>query len=173
MNFRTYGPFELQAIAAGEIDKLFLEIKKVDEGLQYAIGVYIVAAKGSDGCLTPVYVGQTENEFGRRFRDELDAEKFDKSVPQNGSLKLFLIALITTSGKLQKVENELDSSSIDRLELALIGSCLSKNPSLQNKQLRNIQERTINASMHVPGYLNSSVEDEDYDEAARELAEML
>ena len=56
--------------------------------------------------------------------------------------------------------------SIDRLEFALIGSCLAKN-----SDLLNAQEKVFHKWLTVPGYWNSHPDD--YDDAALQLARML
>jgi hypothetical protein len=170
MNFSTYGPFELREMSPAGIDKLFESIKKTDKNLQYAIGVYIVAAKDNDGELIPWYVGKTDNEFGKRLIQHFDGARFYKLAAERGPLSFFLIARVTPSGRLKKVTARMRETpglkSIDRLEFALIGSCSSRNSELLNKR-----EKSFHTIMHVPGYWNSSVEH--YDDAARELAGML
>jgi hypothetical protein len=120
------------------------------------------------GELVPWYVGKTDKGFGIRFRQHLAGRKlaplFEMKVV---AIRVFVIALVTSAGKLKrKLSAAGFVRSIDRLEFALIGSCLEKN-----KNLINTKEKVFQKGLHVPGYLNS--EPKNYDESAQQLAKML
>jgi hypothetical protein len=171
MNFLTFGPFELKEISAYAIDKLFVEIKAAKEGLDVAIGVYIFARRSDRGKLIPLYVGKTNRGFGGRFIDHFEAGRFDGSLSKGDRLNIFLIALATSPKRLKKVTSNMRDSqkgmkSIDKLEFALIGSCVELNPELINKR-----EGRFLRTLHVPGYWNSPAHE--HDASAKKLAVML
>ncbi len=170
MNFLTYGPFEFHNTSQAAIRKAFVEINEVDKGLECAVGVYIFATRGAKNTFIPLYVGKTDNGFGERIRHHFDVNKFDESLKVMKNLSLFLIAQATPSGRLKKATKRTPPGrglkSIDRLEFALIGSCLTKN-----RDLLNIKDSTFHTSMRVPGYWNSAIEDQN--ESAKKLAKML
>ena len=170
MNFTTYGPFQLKEMSKTGIDELYQDIKTINADLQFAVGVYVVAAKDAKGRLVPWYVGKTGKEFGARLRQHFDAEKFHALSSKSGSLFVFLLAHVTNSGKIKKVTDSakrgLNLTAIDHLEFTLIGSCLLKNPDILNKS-----GKSFHASIYVPGYLNSPPDKRD--EAAQSFASML
>jgi hypothetical protein len=171
VKFSTYGPFQLTEMSPEGVRALFESINATKANLQYAIGVYIFATMDSKGKLIPWYVGKTDKGFGRRLRNHLDAGKFHHLQSDSGPISVFLIARVTPSGRLKKkvtgrTRGRSGLKSIDRLEFALIGTCLLLNTDLMNKS-----EKNFHTSMHVPGYLNSPVSSRN--KSATELAKML
>jgi hypothetical protein len=177
MNFSTFGPFPMSEWSQEGLktfwDKTDTVQKRLDypTGLNKAIGVYIVALEGVGGALIPWYVGKTDNGFGIRFKQHLRGARFASLFSKNSpAVKVFLIARVTSSAKLKRVTRKMREGkgmkSIDRLEFALIGSCLARNPDLVNKR-----EKKFHGGLHVPGYWNSNPKN--YDLAARKLAKML
>jgi hypothetical protein len=169
MNFATYGPYELKEWSRNGIHALFDEAVEEQDGLNKAIGIYIISTRNRKGKLIPAYVGKTVNSFGKRFLEHYGSNKFHHLFSEKSSVHVFLIPRITGKGKFVKSTAKLKKSglpSIDRLEFALIGSCLA-----QNSELINVRDATLHKTFHVPGYWNSKPKD--FDNAARELATML
>jgi hypothetical protein len=175
MNFSTFGPFPLQEWSKKGLREFWIDTDRLQaesgypQSLDRGIGVYLFVAELQSGELVPWYVGKTDKSFGLRFRQHLAggrklAPLFKMKVV---AIKVFVIALVTSAGKLKrKLSAAGFVRSIDRLEFALIGTCLSKN-----KNLINSKEKAFHTGLHVPGYLNS--DPKNYDESALQLAKML
>jgi hypothetical protein len=167
VEYATCGPFELTR-KNGRVDPKRLEDfwskvkreKNAYTNLDAAIGVYIVATRIGKAAPKPWYVGRTYVGFRNRFSAHLKGETaFDRisEFAPNGSLYVFLIARLNESGKFtrpryRKVNGKhkvVSFKTIERLEFALIGSCL-----LRNKNLINTSEKTFHSGLSVPGYLN-------------------
>lgn len=177
MNFSTFGPFVIDEWSTDGLEKFWADSDRIQEALGYstglrkAIGIYIVVVEDANGSLVPWYVGKTDNGFGIRFKQHRNATKVRSIFRiKSKAVKVFLIARITSSGKLKKVTPRMKASeglkSIDKVEFALIGSCLAVNP-----KIINTREKIFHTLLHVPGYLNS--DPKNYDEAALQLANML
>jgi len=175
--FETLGPFELTR-KEGVVEASSLnQIWKEPRDLRYGVGVYIIASR-KRGKLVPWYVGRSDRGFASRLNRHSIFEKIYSKV-KRGSLFLFLIARVTTkTGSLKKaLRRHVESGdsfrsfsaklkSINRLEFALIGSCMA-----QNEDLLNLQEKAFHRGLIVPGYLNDS--NETLTSPAEELGKML
>jgi len=164
MNFVTYGPFELDEWSPEGIDALYEKFEAKQKGLKFSVGVYIVGCI-ENGVLKPWYVGKSDKNMGGRVFKHFNAFLEDL-YKKNGNLQFFLIPHITKQGRLKKSSKNGYRKAIDRLEFALIGSCLGCNPKLLNKQ-----EVTFHSNMKVPGYWNSP--STEHDSSAKALAKML
>jgi len=165
MSFQTCGPFELDDWSSDGVDAFYAAIKKEDPHLVTAIGVYVIAIKKGKK-LIPYYVGKTDKRsFGHRLKEHIDGEKVEPLFHQFGKVYFFLIARLTPGGRMKKPSSK-GSNTIDRLEYALIGTSLLKNPDLLNKT-----QRKSHANLRVPGYMNRDAKTEN--KSAKLFAEML
>ncbi len=180
--FRTLGPFELKRdgnrIERGALQALWSPHQHSEGRVyRYAIGVYVIAVKQGRKLL-PLYVGKSNRGFANR----LNRHSIFSDIPKQydgKSLFLFLIARVTSEREeyrtarptvvktaLGERRGSQKLRTIDELEFALIGTCLSINPNLLNKH-----EKSFLNSLRVPGYRNDS--DQDLDQSARSLRDML
>lgn len=153
--FVTMGPFDL-ARTRGFLDAQALQkIWTGDPALEKAIGVYVIASKNGKNLL-PLYVGKSNRSFGSRLNKHSIFTTLAKNYPKD-DLCIFLIARVTTARgdyktatrKVVRDGVELQKlKSIDRLEFALIGTCLTLNKNLLNEQNKKFLE-----GLDVPGYL--------------------
>ena len=181
--FDTLGPFPLKRkkgwVDIDDVDAFWAssELEK-HEGIDSAIGVYIIATRKGDAPPKPWYVGKTERGFRRRFLEHVKHGTAFNPVAEhayNGHLQVFLLVRKNSTGHFAKahpypasrptVAKKKRHKSIDRLEFALIGACYVKN-----KKLLNVSQRTFHATLHVPGFLNSAGKPSN---AARLLKSML
>ena len=153
-------------------------IWKVNPGLRYGYGLYVMAAKTGNKFI-PWYVGKTDRTFGSRLNGHRSL--FEVSERTEGRpVHLSLMARITPKNskivrsKVFRIENGEDykvrrkkNKLIDRLEYALIEKCVSVNPDLLNVQLRKLQE-----GVSIPGFIGQ-VEPEDSDKSSKMLHRML
>ncbi len=168
--FDTYGPFLLNSHDENEIDDLYKQIQADETGLQFAIGVYIVAACSNSDSPVPWYVGITIREFGERLIEHFKAGKFAE-LAAKGPLHIHLIALRSKlSGKYVFVENgdatEEQKLIIEQLEQQLIDRCYTLNKDLLNKK------RWSPNQVHVPGFIDKGGSERDFP-AAQALAKLL
>ncbi len=174
MRFETFGPFSVPLTIDEKMTALCGAFEETREGLSHASGVYIFA-KIIREQLIPIYVGRTNNDsFGGRIphhfnqpRNQCLAAHWNE--PSN-EIYLFLIALMKSPGSFRDATSEPERyfSCITRLEDMLIGSCLRVNSDLCN--MKGVE---FHRDIYVPGYLNSSLEDEDHGASAISLAKML
>jgi predicted GIY-YIG superfamily endonuclease len=171
IKFDTFGPLLLsradQIVSVDELRTFSEALEGERKGLSKAIGVYIFGLKNSKGEITPWYVGKTDKGFSRRFDEHSRGKgenlftKLAKEMPK-GDLQVFLIARLTPSEKFMKPKKAKSKAgsqrhkitpvkSIDRLEFALIGTCLAKNPDLINRS-----QKTFHEDFHVPGYMEGN-----------------
>jgi hypothetical protein len=171
IKFDTFGPLLLsradQIVTADELRTFSKALEGEKTGLSKAIGVYVFGLKDSKGEIVPWYVGKSDKGFSRRFdehskgRGENLYEKLAKRMP-TGDLQVFLIARLTPSEKFMKAKTAKSKTgskrkrtkpvkSIDRLEFALIGTCLAKNQDLINRS-----QKTFHEDFHVPGYMEGN-----------------
>ena len=164
--FETYGPFSLPLHNWDEIDKLYVQIRAAEEDLQYAIGIYIVAAESDSGGPVPWYVGRTIREFGSRLFEHFASEKFS-GLATKGSLRIHLIALKNKGNFVtRKDATEKQKVIIIQQEQELICHCLALNSDLINKQ------RISRNQVWVPGFTDSGPA-EGRSRAAQALAKLL
>jgi len=164
MSFQTYGPFECNDWSPDGVDAFYAVFTKEHPGLEAAIGVYVIAVKKGKK-LVPCYVGKTDRSFGHRLKQHFDGEMLDALFHEHGKFYFFLIARVTPAGRIRKPSGR-PSNTIDRLEYQLIGTSLSKNPDLLNKQLKKNHTK-----LRVPGYINRDTKTEN--RSAKLFAEML
>jgi hypothetical protein len=165
--FDTYGPFKLAKHDKDGIDDLYRQIQ-TDEtvGLQFGIGIYIIATQDDPVGSIPLYVGMTTREFGARLIEHLNAGKFSDLV-EDGPLQIHLIAL-TKDGRIHTKDeaNEKQKLAIEQLEYQLINHCAKLN-----KNLLNVKRWSAN-QVHVPGFIDDGDNQRDFP-AARALAKLL
>ena len=165
MSFQTYGPLEFNDWSPEGVRAFYAELTKQHPRLESAIGVYVMAVKKGKK-LVPYYVGKTDRRsFGHRRREHFDGEMLDALFHEHGKFYFFLIARVTPAGRIRKPSGR-PSNTIDRLEYQLIGTSLSKNPDLLNKQLKKNHTK-----LRVPGYINRDTKTEN--RSAKLFAEML
>ena len=172
-NFKTYGPFQLPR-SAGVVDAACLkmmwgdEASSLPEGLNDAIGIYIIAVQTGSKKPIPLYVGRTERGFESRFKQHVSSKKIFASlgnVPEKAKLLVFFIALHTPSrGAFRKRAKRDAVRAIKALEFMLIGKCL-------NSELLNTSQSTVHRALQGLGYLNDQALIRD--DSSAQLAEML
>jgi len=154
--FKPYGPFEVPVeegrIVKDELKDFWDAVEKSNPGLKGAIGCYIFATRTGKSP-RPWYVGKTERASFRKesFQPQkllLYEEALRKQ--KRGTPLLYLIARLTTTGKLRaSAKGGQGLSSIGRLEVRLIETCLSRNSKLVNN--RSTKHFLLT---QVPGYMN-------------------
>jgi hypothetical protein len=165
--FDTYGPFLLSSHDWNDIDELYKQIQADEPGLQFAIGIYIVAADSTSGYPIPWYVGRTtRREFGIRLVEHFKNGKFAE-LAAKGSLYIHLIALRNGNKfAIPQEATEAQTIMIEQLEQQLIDRCVGLNQSLLNKK------RWSKNQIYVPGFIDKGDSDRDFP-AARALAKLL
>ncbi len=148
--FDTYGPFTLTTHDDAGIEHLFDEQIKKDEtrDIELGFGVYVIAAKDSDGGLVPWYVGRTHREFGKRILQHFKSGRF-RELAQRGPLNFFLLARARDGVvfKSSEARSEGSTRAVNYFEVMLIGTCIRLNAELLNKR-----EKRFHLNLHVPGY---------------------
>lgn len=171
--FLTKGPFKLGRTKGFMNADAFEAIWCEEPDLKKAKGVYIIATKVGTR-LVPWYVGKSDLGFGSRFRQHPIFQVIGRESP-NGDLYLFMLVRVTPKGKsMRAAKTQADPGrlkirklkSIDRLEYALIGTCLKLNANLLNEKLKRFHEGLV-----VPGYLPNP--NQDQEDSAQQLAKML
>ena len=164
--FDTYGPFLLASHNGYDIDELYRQIQADETGLQYAIGIYIVAANSNGDDPKPWYVGITTSEFGRRIKQHFERGKFAE-LAARGPLQIHLIALRNNANFVISGEaTEAHKLVIEQMEQQLIDRCITLNPELLNKKLWSKNQ------IHVPGFIDKGNSERDFP-AAQALAKLL
>ena len=156
MRFDVTGPFDLgrhgkkSLITKQSQVDLKHQLKNLNAGLDDSCGCYVFALKAGRGY-TPYYVGQA---CRRGIIDEAlnsgNREKYNKVCSESkGTPVIFLIPMLTPTGRYRKKRTNGNLGAIDFLERWLIATAIRKNPDLINNKeprfLRNI---------HVAGIFN-------------------
>jgi len=164
--FNTYGPFSLTSHDWHDIDELYKQIQADEAGLQFAIGLYIVAAGSSGEHPIPWYVGITTREFGSRLVEHFKKGKFAE-LAAKGSLDIHLIALRNNDKFVTRDEaTEAQKLIIEQIEQQLIDRCITLNEKLLNKR------RWSQNQIRVPGFIDKGGSERDFP-AAQALAKLL
>ena len=164
--FDTYGPFTLASHSWDDIDLLYKQIQGDEQGLQLAIGLYIVAARSDSGTSVPWYVGITTREFGQRLLEHFKGGKF-ADLATKGELDIYLIALRNGNQFVMRDgATEASKLMIEQLEQQLIDHCIRLNEDLLNKK------RWSRNQIYVPGFIDKGASDRDFP-AAQALATLL
>ncbi len=174
--FDTIGPIPFPGQSEDFDEKVvarwFKEVveAKAGEGLDSAVGIYIVAKQIGSRPPVPWYVGKTEAGFLRRFKQHARIKKgFGdlRQIPKGGKLVVFLFPLRTgKKAKFQKAPKKKNSIlAIKKLEEMLIRSCL-----IANGQLLNVSQKRLHQDISVPGYIGNAASSSS--DAAISLASM-
>lgn len=157
MIFEPFGPYDIQLRAPIIQKELQAEVyAKLGDDVASGCGCYIYGLSSSGGSrITPWYVGKARQSH---IGDECStADKADKinSVIKNFNyvryeIKLFILARMTSTGRISKPTKADGMTEIDELESLLIGMALRRN-----SDLINVQGTKIYRQMIVPGLINS------------------
>ena len=123
--------------------------EEIAEGLSGAIGCYIFSIRAGKGS-RPWYVGMAEKQsFKKECFTPHKINHYNNAIAnRKGTPMLTLIAKYTKNDKLVSPTGSLHRD-IQHVETMLIGSCLRKNPDLQNKR-----DTKLFRDMIVRGVLN-------------------
>jgi hypothetical protein len=158
MNYDVYGPFEISKTGkdfAGDAIKEFWEtVEDYDEGLSYAVGIYIFSIRHGE-TYTPWYVGKTNAKLG--FRGEVfQTHKLDHYLTttqqKRGCPIVHLIPKIEPVRGNFANQSDKAEREIDALETALIGMALRANP-----KVRNEKKTWFIRNCYVPGVLGKPI----------------
>lgn len=155
--YQTFGPFRLEwNYKSGEksfkaaLTSFWNDRKQAGlESLSMGVGVYVWTHE-EDGKRLPWNVGLTNQQgFKSRFRQK-EKTFLKLALEQRATdIEVYLLALMTPSGKFRKpTESEKIGSNI-WLENLLLGAALTVNPALRNSANLAMQKTLI-----VDGYLN-------------------
>ena len=170
-SFKTFGPFFLDrsSLESKTSFKQLITSIEAEKGLANAIGVYLVAEKGRNQVLRPVYVGKTDAGFTRRLKQHKKGLLFtDPDEKQLPAFFLFLIARVSpkTHAFLKPKKDHKKHDSIDHAEDLLIGACL-----LLNSKLRNEKKKLFLSGFDIPGFTRTEIDE--LTQPARRLKAML
>lgn len=159
MNFYPYPALELSKQKNGllEADKLSISTfwNKVDsyfgEHASLGVGCYIFSIRAGKGAL-PWYVGLAEKQsFQKECFTPHKINHYNNALAaRKGTPLLTIIPKYTPSGVLSG-PNGNGHKDIQKLEIMLIGNCLTRN-----KRLSNLRDTKILREMVVPGLLNTA-----------------
>jgi hypothetical protein len=155
MQFGVEGPFEVtrhddkKLIDNRSLADLRTAVEDHCEGLSRAC-CYVFAIRAGQGY-TPHYVGQAcVTSLVGEALNASNCMKYNKIKNGKGTPVIFLLPLLTKTGKFRKRPASGKLPSIEFLEKWLITTCLVKNPNLQNNKLTKHLRQ-----VRVTGVLNS------------------
>jgi hypothetical protein len=156
VNFDVVGPFVITRHGPNNLidTQSYFDLRQEAddkwEGLSSACGCYVFAIRAGKG-FTPFYVGQAcATRLVAEAMNASNCLKYNRVLPKRGKPVIFLLPMMTTTGRLRKRPKSGKLLSVDFLEKWLIATCLVKNPHLLN----NMQTRLLK-KLHVTGVLNA------------------
>lgn len=154
--YETYGPFELERdgnkFRKSALAKFWKEVDANDPRLSRAIGVYVLAVRGTKkSALKPWYVGKTDKQgFKSRFNQQLTRFSDVLDYAKYGTPNIFLLTRLTSNRRAFMRPRSKPLVANDELETMMIASCLKRN-----KRLINASKVKHTKEIVVPGYMNN------------------